>query len=451
MEAATAMIIALCGGEAGSGCLWRCGAGLAAPGRHAVRAAFPALPGRTSHPPEATAASSSALGFATAALDDERIVVDVPPWRNDVAGAGGLDQPPSLDPARARDGGSGCGARSSRNATCWRRCCASTAWTASRPCPCRAPPSCRRRRSASARRALPPGGRLLAARGLAECVTMSFVAGETMRHGSAPCRPACFWPTRSPPIWIRCGPRRWSTWQPPPRATPHAAPAGWICSRSGQAMPRQGRCWLPPDCAAARCRATGRHRAMFRLVPGRQKLMSGPCWQACGVPMESLSVTADAPAHYHPGRSGTVRQGPKAVLACFGELHPALCAQLALPSPACAFEVFLDAIAEPKRRRRAAPDLPTLQPVARDFAFIVPNEVAAASVLRAAAGADRALIASVRLFDVYEGDVIAAGHKSLGVEVVFQPMVRTMADEDIEAASSKVVQAVVKATGASLR
>ena len=173
--------------------------------------------------------------------------------------------------------------------------------------------------------------------------------------------------------------------------------------------------------------------------------------QACGVPMESLSVTADAPAHYHPGRSGTVRQGPKAVLACFGELHPALCAQLALPSPACAFEVFLDAIAEPKRRRRAAPDLPTLQPVARDFAFIVPNEVAAASVLRAAAGADRALIASVRLFDVYEGDVIAAGHKSLGVEVVFQPMVRTMADEDIEAASSKVLQAVVKATGASLR
>ena len=114
-----------------------------------------------------------------------------------------------------------------------------------------------------------------------------------------------------------------------------------------------------------------------------------------GVPMEALSVTADAPAHYHPGRSGSVRQGPKLVLARFGALHPALLQQLGIDGEACGFEIFLDAVAEPKRRKRAVPDLPDLQPVHRDFAFVVKSDVPAEQVLRSARGAERLLISRV--------------------------------------------------------
>jgi phenylalanyl-tRNA synthetase beta chain len=180
----------------------------------------------------------------------------------------------------------------------------------------------------------------------------------------------------------------------------------------------------------------------------------GDVWTALaalGVPMEALSVTADAPAHYHPGRSGTVRQGPKTVLAHFGELHPRVLAALDLGGPAAGFEIVLDTIGDPKRRRRAAPDLPSFQPVRRDFAFLVDAGVAADAVLRAARGAERGLIAGVSLFDLYQGDKLPEGRKSLAIEVVFQPRERTLTDAEIEAACAKVVAAVAKATGAMLR
>jgi phenylalanyl-tRNA synthetase beta chain len=172
---------------------------------------------------------------------------------------------------------------------------------------------------------------------------------------------------------------------------------------------------------------------------------------ALGVPMESLSTTADAPEFYHPGRSGVVRQGPKLVLARFGALHPRVLASLDLAGPAVAFEIFLDAIPEPKRRRKGAADMPPFQPLRRDFAFLVPVEVAAEAVLRAARGAERTLITGVTLFDVYEGEKVEAGRKSLGIEVVFQPRERTLTDAEIEAACAKVVAAVAKATGGVLR
>ena len=172
---------------------------------------------------------------------------------------------------------------------------------------------------------------------------------------------------------------------------------------------------------------------------------------ALGVPMEALTVTADAPGYYHPGRSGTVRQGPKTVLATFGELHPRVLAALDLTGQVAAFELRLDAITDPKRRKKAQPDLPAFQPVRRDFAFVAPESVAAEAVLKAARGAERNLITSVSLFDVYQGDKIAAGTKSLGIEVVFQPRERSLTDQEIDAASAKVVAAVAKATGATLR
>jgi len=172
---------------------------------------------------------------------------------------------------------------------------------------------------------------------------------------------------------------------------------------------------------------------------------------ALGVAIEGTSVTADAPAHYHPGRSGVVRMGPKTVLAQFGALHPRTIAALDLAGPAVGFEIFLDAIPDPKRRRRASPELPPFMPVRRDFAFLVPAAVAAEALLRAARGAERNLITGVSLFDLYEGDKLPEGQKSLAIEVVFQPKERTLTDAEIEAACQKLIAAVTKATGAVLR
>jgi phenylalanyl-tRNA synthetase beta chain len=172
---------------------------------------------------------------------------------------------------------------------------------------------------------------------------------------------------------------------------------------------------------------------------------------AIGVPLDALILTQDAPGFYHPGRSATVRQGPKTVLGYFGELHPRVLTALDLTGPVAAFELDLDAVADPKRRRKTAPDLPPFQPIRRDFAFLVDDAIAADAVVRAARNADRTLIAGVSLFDVYQGGALPAGKKSLAIEVVFQPRERTLTDADIEAASQRVVAAVTKATGATLR
>ena len=177
----------------------------------------------------------------------------------------------------------------------------------------------------------------------------------------------------------------------------------------------------------------------------------GQHWPAIGVPMDALMLTGDAPGFYHPGRAATVRQGPKTILGTFGELHPRVLAALDLPGPIVAFELDLDAVGDPKRRRKAPPDLPQFQPVRRDFAFLADATVTADALLRAARGADRALIAGVTLFDRYEGDRLPDGKISLAIEVTFQPRERTLTDAEIEAACQKVVAAVTKATAATLR
>jgi phenylalanyl-tRNA synthetase beta chain len=175
---------------------------------------------------------------------------------------------------------------------------------------------------------------------------------------------------------------------------------------------------------------------------------------ALGVPLDALTVAADATAapHLHPGRHGVVRQGPKGPpLATFGELHPRVLRALDLAGPAAAFELFLDRVPEPKRRRKQAPEIPAFQPVARDFAFVVDADVPAEAVLRAARGAERALISGVSLFDRYAGANLPPGKVSLAIAVTFQPRERTLTDAEIEAACGKVVAAVTKATGAALR
>lgn len=176
--------------------------------------------------------------------------------------------------------------------------------------------------------------------------------------------------------------------------------------------------------------------------------------EAAGFSPETAQVSSDAPAWYHPGRSGALRLGPKNVLASFGELHPRVLAAYDLTGPVAAFEVMLDTLPAPKARAaKTKPrlELSEFQAVERDFAFVLEAKVAAAEVVKAAQSVDRILIESVAVFDVYEGTGVEPGQKSLAISVRLQPRDRTLTDSEIEAVSSKIVGAVAKATGAKLR
>ena len=172
---------------------------------------------------------------------------------------------------------------------------------------------------------------------------------------------------------------------------------------------------------------------------------------AMGAPAENVQVSAEPPTWFHPGRAGVLRLGPT-VLGAFGELHPGVTEALDARAPIAGFEVFLDAVPEPRAVRAKPPvQLSAFQPIERDFAFVVDHSLPAETLLRAARGVDRKLVTEIRLFDVYEGAGLPLGKKSLAVTVRLQPQDRTLTDAEIEAFSKRLVAQVEKATGGALR
>jgi phenylalanyl-tRNA synthetase beta chain len=457
IEAATRMILDFCGGEASEVVT----AGAEPPWQRQATLRFRRLAelGGLEIPPDEAVSALERLGFTPTARDAAQVTVQVPSWRNDVASATPLEPAPELPPDRVAAASAG---RDATEAECdlieevlrLRGLDAVPPVSLPRAAPVPAQTlTPRQSRTALARRTL-------AARGMVECVTFSFMErSRAALFGPAPQTPTGGLPDalrllnpiasdldqmRPTPLATvalaaqRNAARGWgdvSLFEVGPGYT-SPAPDGQRAIAAGVRTGTTPRSWIDPARPVDAMDAKGDVLAVLA---------------ALGVPMESLTVTTDAPGFYHPGRSGVVCQGPKTVLATFGALHPRLLAALDLPAPAVAFEVFLDAIQDPKRRRRAAPDLPAFQPVRRDFAFVVDTTVAAEALLRAARGAERTLIAGVTLFDVYEGDKLEPGKKSLAIEVVFQPRERTLTDAEIEAACQKVVAAVAKATGAALR
>jgi phenylalanyl-tRNA synthetase beta chain len=172
-----------------------------------------------------------------------------------------------------------------------------------------------------------------------------------------------------------------------------------------------------------------------------------------GAPATMAVDQAQPAAWWRPGRSASLRLG-KNVLATFGELHPATLTAMDVEGPILAFEIVLDLIPEPKRgkaKTKPALKLSPLMPLTRDFAFVVDKGVAGGDLERALVGADRQLVDSARVFDVYSGPGVPEGKLSLTVEVVIQPRDATLGDAEIQALSRKLVAAAEKATGATLR
>lgn len=297
--------------------------------------------------------------------------------------------------------------------------------------------------------------RLLAGRGLSEAVTWSFVeksAAETF--GGAP--PAL---TLSNPIASDLDQMR-------PSLLPNLLKAGQRNQAHGVAdvaLFELGPAYrgIAPDAqdlVAAGLRIGNMSRASWSKSDRAVDIFDAKAdalavLTLAGVPIDNLQTWREAPDWYHPGRSGVLKLGPKA-LARFGEIHPRVRAAYDLTAPHAVFEIFLDAIPLPKARSgRARPPFapPAYPAVTRDFAFVVADTVAAETLLRAVRGAEKTLIEQVDLFDVYVGKGVPDGQKSLALSVRLQPTDKTLTEADIDAVAEKITAAAAKTCGAVLR
>ena len=171
--------------------------------------------------------------------------------------------------------------------------------------------------------------------------------------------------------------------------------------------------------------------------------------EAAGAPVANLMVMGEAGAQFHPGQSATLRLGPKVALARFGMVHPATLKAFDMDGPVAAVELFLDAIPAKKGAAFARPGFtpPALQAVTRDFAFLVPATLAAGDLVRAVQGADKQVITGVRVFDVFAGQGVPEGHKSVALEVTLQPGEASFKDAELKAIAEKIVAAAAKVGG----
>ena len=218
------------------------------------------------------------------------------------------------------------------------------------------------------------------------------------------------------------------------------SPQGQIMIAAGLRAGKKGaRHWTGPES----------HRAVDAF-DAKADLMT--ILNACGFDGEKAPITRDAPDYYHPGQSGTLRLGPN-ILGHFGMIHPGVLDALDVDFPVAAFEVYPEKIPAPKKKSAARGKLALadLQPVRRDFAFILKRDVEADQIIKAAMGADKKLIQSVSVFDVYTGKGVGADEKSVAIEVTLQPTDKTLTEQDLETLSSKLVQSVESKTGGKLR
>jgi phenylalanyl-tRNA synthetase beta chain len=302
--------------------------------------------------------------------------------------------------------------------------------------------------------------RELAARGLVEAVTWSFVSAEQAAHFGGG-QPAL---ALANPIAADLSDMRPSLLPGLIRAAQRNADRGFgdvALFEVGQVFLGDGEDDQRIAAAAlrrglARASGVGRHwdGAAREVTALDAKEDALALLASLGVATGGLQIVPGGPAWMHPGRSATMQFGPKNVIGAFGEIHPRTLKLLDVKGPLAAFELHLDALPLPKARpTRMKPKLKLsdFQPVTRDFAFVVEEGAAAGDMAKTAAGADRALIADVAVFDVYVGEKVGPGRKSVALAVTLQPVEKTLTEAEIEAVGAKIVAEMAKRYGAQLR
>lgn len=445
LDAATSMILELCGGEAslvseaGQRPDWTRRASL-----HFTRLAN--VGGSDITGPEAVAILER-LGFVVQSESAAHVTVAVPSWRNDIA------QPQALDQASGLAGleqAAVAAAKIEPEVDLLEEVLRLQGLDAITPVPLPMdalshPPilSPKQARTVLARR-------VLAMRGLLECVTFSFAdSASCALFGAAPEGMRLANPISATLDQMR----------PTPLVTLAQAASRNLARGQGDfGLFEVGPAYLPDGTQALLAAGLRVGKTpLSALTPERAydvfdaKADVLALLSQLGVPLEAITTSTGGPDYYHPGQSGALMQGPKTMLARFGTLHPTLAQKLDLPPGIVAFELFLDAIAEPKRRKKTAPILPSLQSLRRDFAFLADETVPAEAILRAAKGAERTLITNVTLFDSYKGKGVPEGKVSLAVAATLQPIDKSLTDAEIESVCAKIIADVAKKTGAILR
>ncbi|MEO6092420.1 MAG: phenylalanine--tRNA ligase subunit beta, partial [Novosphingobium sp.] len=432
MELLTALIVEICGGEPSG--VTRAGAPPTTPKLVHYNPTLAERLGGVAVPPGEQQRILAALGFSVVdeqAGFDTGWAVTVPSWRPDIDGAAdiveevirihGLDKVESVALPRA-DG-------------------------VARPTATPAQKLERRLRRAAA------------ARGLNEAVTWSFL----------PEHEAAAFKLSEAPLWLLANPISEDMKAMRPSLLPGllaAARRNLDRGAAGLRLFEIGRCYLrgadgsidePLSLAlvlagekAPRGWATGKP-AMFDAFDAKAEALA--LLAEAGAPVDALQLSPEAGPRFHPGQSAVLRLGPKNVLARFGMLHPTVLKQFDIAAPVAACELFLEAIPA----RRAAPGFgrpryapAALQPVTRDFAFLVPATLPAGDLLRVVRGADKANITAVRLFDEFRGPGVPEGSKSLAIEVTLQPSDKSYTEADLKAIAERVTVAASK-LGAVLR
>jgi phenylalanyl-tRNA synthetase beta chain len=301
--------------------------------------------------------------------------------------------------------------------------------------------------------------RVLAARGMVEAVTWSFIGKAEAEHfgGGAPEL------ALANPIAAELSDMRPSLLPGLLKAAQRNADKG----RGDVALFEVGQVFHSDEPEGQTMRASGVRRALAGSA-GTGRHWSGSAavdafdakadafalLEALSIPLGGVQIVPGGPAYFHPGRSAKLQFGPKTVLGAFGELHPRTLELLDVKGPVVAFEITLDLLPAPKAKpTRMKPKLvmSEFQPVRRDFAFVVDKDVAAGDIAKTAQNSDRTLIADAIVFDVYEGTGLDPQKKSVAVEVTLQPVQKTLTDAEIEAVSGKIVAEMTRRYGATLR
>ena len=422
LEIATRLMLEICGGEpseivaAGAVPPWR--------RRYVLRSGRTGSLGGLEVSPEESRVVLEALGFVVAAQPNGDLAVEPPSWRGDIEGEADL-----VEEVLRVKGYEGIAAVPLPRET---------------PLPRPALSPARRRAELVRRR--------LAARGLVEAVTFSFVAArEAELFGGAKPELRLVNPISAELDQMRpsilpgliAAARRNADRGFADAALFELGPAYFDDTPRGQALVAAG-------LRAGRIGPKHWRKAARAVDLYDVKGDALAALAAMGVPAESLQAAADPPPWYHPGRAASLKLGPK-LLGHFGELHPAVLEGLDVRPPVAGFEVFLDAVPAPRAGPAAALELSVFQPIERDFAFVVDQDLPAETLLRAARGVDRDLVAEIRLFDVYDGAGLPEGKKSLAITIVLQPREHSLTEAEIERFSTRLVARVEQATGGKLR
>ena len=425
-DVATQLILELCGGEASE----LTAAGTPPQASRQLTLRFERIPGLTgvAVSPERSQEILGRLGFGIVDANEDHVTVTVPSHRHDIGGEPdlveevvrvlGFDAIPTVPLTR----------------------------TTALPTAAISPSQ---RRVSRVRRRL-------ASRGLLECVTYAFTSTETAaKLGATPKTPKLANPIASDLDRMR------------PSVLAHLLPAIARNQNRGAesfSLFEVGPAYLDDTptgqhthAAGIRVGATGsRHWSeaprTFDAYDAKADALA--VLATCGLNPSSLQVHSGAPEHYHPGRSGELRLGPKVTLARFGELHPTLLENAGGRGRVCAFEVDLSMVPAEKNKKSTklpaylAPDLLSLE---RDFAFIVDATTPAAELAKAARASDKQWITDVSIFDVFEGRHLEPGKKSIALTVTLQPQKKALTDQEIEVISQHLIDYVSKKTGAKLR